>query len=103
MQTGRSASLKGTTGTALAFGIQNSIGQLGGIIGPQIFRSKWAASGYKESYGICVGALGAGLMFGSLCWYLTNDLERETRRIKLESNKARKEGRVHIGDNIYAP
>ncbi|CAG9992996.1 unnamed protein product, partial [Clonostachys byssicola] len=76
----RSSSLKGAIGTAL-----------GGVIGPQIFRSQWAESGYKESYGICVGALGGGFIFGLLCWYLTFDLEKQVRRVKKERNKAARE------------
>ncbi|CAH0051656.1 unnamed protein product [Clonostachys solani] len=98
----RSSSLKGTTGTAVAFGITNSIGQLGGVIGPQIFRSQWATSGYKESYGICVGALGGGFLLGLLCWYLTFDLETQVRRVKKARNKAAREGRVYVDDEVRA-
>jgi len=33
----RSASLRGSTGTAFTLGFQNCVGQIGGVVGPQLF------------------------------------------------------------------
>lgn len=99
-QIGRSASLKGATGTALAFGVQNSISQLGAIIGPQIFQDKWATENYRPSFAIMCGCVAGGFVFGSICWYLTWDSEKEARRVHLGRNAALKEGRVVADDAI---
>lgn len=63
---GRSASMKSTTGTAFAYGLQSGFRQLGGVNGPQLFRSKYAAGGYRVSYGVCCGAV--GISFLAACW-----------------------------------
>ncbi len=97
---GRTSSLKGTTGTAFAFGLQSGIGQLGGVIGPQIFRSQYASDGYKIPYSICTAAIAAGFFGGCLCWYLTRNLERDVRRVKLNRIKAEREGRLYVGDDF---
>lgn len=64
----RTSSLKGTTGTAFAMSLQSGVGQLGGVIGPQIFRSKYAADRYRVSYAVCVGALWGCFLFNCLSW-----------------------------------
>ena len=97
---GRSASMKGTTGTAFAFGLQSGVGQLGGVIGPQIFRSRYAANGYKVPYGVCCGAVGIAFFGAVWCWYLTRDLETDVRRVHLERIKAKKEGKLFVGEDV---
>lgn len=96
----RTSSLRGTTGTAFAMGLNSGVGQLGGVIGPQIFRSKYAADGYKVSYAVCVGALGGCFLFNCLSWYLTRDLERDVHRVKRARNKAEREGRLYTEEDI---
>ncbi|KAJ0420944.1 major facilitator superfamily domain-containing protein [Aspergillus carlsbadensis] len=96
----RTSSLRGTTGTAFALGLQSGVGQLGGVIGPQIFRSKFAADGYRTSYAICVGALGGCFLFNCLSWYLTRNLEWDVHRIRRQRIKAEKEGRLFTEDEV---
>ncbi|KAL3487360.1 major facilitator superfamily domain-containing protein [Aspergillus germanicus] len=79
---------------SFALGLQSGIGQLGGVVGPQIFRSKFAADGYRTSHAICVGALGGCFLFNCLSWYLTRNLEWDIHRIRRQRIKAEKEGRL---------
>ncbi|KAI1618115.1 retrograde regulation protein 2 [Exophiala viscosa] len=96
----RTSSLSGTTGTAFALGFQSGIGQLGGVVGPQIFRSKYAAGGYKVSYGVCTGALAGCFLANCLNWYLTRNLEWDVRRVRLQRIKAEREGRLFTEDEV---
>jgi hypothetical protein len=73
----RSATMKGATGTAFAWGLQNSIGQLGGVIGPQLFQSKWAYNRYKNSFGIALAGVVAAIGSNLICWWRTNKQEKE--------------------------
>ncbi|KAF2802258.1 retrograde regulation protein 2 [Mytilinidion resinicola] len=98
----RTSSLKGTTGTAFAFGLQSGIGQLGGVIGPQIFRQKYKADGYKVSYGICLAAIAAGFFGGCWCWYITRNLETDVRRVRKNRIRAAKEGELYVKDDVKA-
>lgn len=100
IRSGRSASMKGTTGTAFAFGLQSGVGQLGGVIGPQIFQSRYAANGYQVPYGVCCGAIGISLCAAVWSWYLTRDLETEVRRVHLERIKAKNEGKLFVGEDV---
>lgn len=97
---GRTSSLKGTTGTAFAFGLQSGIGQLGGVIGPQIFRSEYAADGYKIPYSVCTATIAGGFFGCCLCWYLTRNLEWDVRRVRLNRIKAEREGRLYVEDDV---
>lgn len=92
--------MKGTTGTAFAYGLQSGVGQLGGVIGPQIFRAKYAANGYKVSYGICCASVGISFCAAVWSWWLTSDLEREVRRVHLERIRAKKEGKLFVGEDV---
>ncbi|KAL4790916.1 major facilitator superfamily domain-containing protein [Aspergillus venezuelensis] len=74
----RTSTLRATIGTAFAMGLYSGVGQLRGVIGPQIFRSNFAADGYRVSYAICVGALGGCFLF----------------------NCAEKEGRLYTEDEV---
>jgi len=96
----RTSSLRGTTGTAFALGFQSGIGQLGGVIGPQIFRAKYAKDGYKVSYGVCTAAIGGCFLANCLSWYLTRNLEWDVRRVRLQRIKAEKEGRLFTEDEV---
>lgn len=97
---GRTSSLKGTTGTAFAFGLQNAVGQVGGAIGPQIFRSEYAYNGYKTSYAICLAAIVAGFIGVCVSWFLTRNLETDVRRIQQKRIAAHEEGRVYGEDDV---
>jgi hypothetical protein len=96
----RSSTLKGSTGTAFTLALQTSIAQVGGVIGPQLFRTKYAHNGYKVSFGICTGAITAGLFANSVTWYLTRNVEWDVRRIRRERIKAEKLGRLFVEDDI---
>ncbi|KAL2418245.1 hypothetical protein ABEF95_005969 [Exophiala dermatitidis] len=49
----RIRAVKGTSTSGLAFGITNGMASITGIVGPQIFQSKFGPR-YKVSYGICL-------------------------------------------------
>jgi hypothetical protein len=82
------------------FGLQSGVGQLGGVIGPQIFLSKYAKDGYKVSYAVCTATIAAGPFGCCLCWYLTHNLEWDIQRVRQERNKANQEGKRHLKDDI---
>ncbi|KAE8441803.1 hypothetical protein EG329_004316 [Mollisiaceae sp. DMI_Dod_QoI] len=96
----RSSTLKGSTGTAFTLALQTSVAQAGGVIGPQLFQSKWAYNGYKASFGICTAAIVVGFFANCYTWYLTRNVEWDVRRIRRERIKAKKTGRLFIEDDI---
>ncbi|RMD44888.1 hypothetical protein DV735_g359, partial [Chaetothyriales sp. CBS 134920] len=96
----RSATLDGSTGTAFTLAFQSCIGQVGGVIGPQLFRSKYAYNGYKVSFAICAAAIGLSWLANVWTWWLTYDNERETLRIRRERIRASKHGQLYSGDDV---
>lgn len=96
----RTSSLKGTTGTAFSLGFQNCVGQVGGVIAPQLFQAKYKYNGYKTSFAVCAGAMGLGLLANCWTWYVTRDLEWDVRRVRRLRRKAEKEGKVFAGDDV---
>lgn len=98
----RSATLKGATGAAFGLAFQNCVGQVGGVIGPQLFQSKYAYNGYKVPFSICAGAVGASWLATLWAWWLTRDLEWDVRRIRRLRIKAEREGAVYADDDVDA-
>jgi predicted MFS family arabinose efflux permease len=96
----RSSTLSGSTGTAFSLAFQSSIAQVGGVVGPQLFRQKYAHNGYKTSFAICAGAIIAGFFANCWTWWLTRNVEWDTRRIRKLRIKAEKEGRVFMEDDV---
>lgn len=96
----RSATLRGSTGTAFTLGLQNCVAQIGGVVGPQFFQSKYAYNGYKTSFGICSAFIISGWFANVITWYLTRNVEWDVRRIARLRKKAKKEGRVFAGDDV---
>ncbi|PSN59479.1 permease of the major facilitator superfamily [Corynespora cassiicola Philippines] len=96
----RSSSLVGTTGTAFSLGFQNCIGQVGGVVAPQLFQQKYAYNGYKTSFAICAAAIGAGVAANCWTWWVTRGLEREVKRVRRLRKKAEREGRVFVGQDV---
>ncbi|KAI9829510.1 MAG: hypothetical protein M1819_006330 [Sarea resinae] len=96
----RSATLVGTTGTAFTLAFQSCVGQVGGVVGPQLFRQRYAHNGYKVSFGICTGAIGAGLLANLWTWWLTWRSERDIRRVRRLRIEAKKEGKVFAGGDV---
>lgn len=84
----RSATLTGATGAAFGLAFQNCVGQVGGVIAPQLFLSKYAYNGYKTPFAICAAMTGGAWVFTALGWYLTADLERNVRRVRKLRNGA---------------
>jgi sugar phosphate permease len=96
----RSATLKGSTGTAFTLGLQNCVGQVGGVIGPQIFRQKWAHNRYKNSFAIAASAIIAAGFANMLTWWLTRNVELDVMRITRLRRQAKREGRVFAEDDV---
>ncbi|KAI5357633.1 Putative MFS transporter superfamily [Septoria linicola] len=97
---GRSSTLKGMTGSAFALAFQSCVGQVGGVIGPQLFQSKWAHNGYRTSFAICAAAIIEAWAFNLWAWWLTRNVEWDVRRIRRLRIRAEKEGRVHGGEDV---
>ncbi|KAI9687921.1 MAG: hypothetical protein M1822_002003 [Bathelium mastoideum] len=96
----RSSSVKGTTGTAFTLAFQSCIGQIGGVIGPQLFQSQFAYNGYKVSFAICAAVIGAAFLTNIWTWWLTCNVEWDVRRIKRLRNASEKQGHVFVGDDV---
>ena len=96
----RSSSLTGMTGTAFTLAFQSCVGQVGGVIGPQLFREQFAANGYKTSFGVCAAAVIVGWGFNLWTWWLTRNIEWDVRRIRRLRMKEEKHGRVYGEDDV---
>ncbi|KAH0837007.1 putative pantothenate transporter [Fonsecaea pedrosoi] len=96
----RSASLTGTTGTAFTLAFQSCIGQVGGVVGPQLFQSRFAHNGYKTSFGVCAGAIGASWIANVWTWYLTHENEEDVKRVRRLRIKANRDGGVWAGQDV---
>lgn len=60
----------GTTGAGLAIGVTNASAQLMGIIGPQVYQSRFGPE-YQVSYATSIGLLGGALGgIGGTWWIL---------------------------------
>jgi MFS transporter, ACS family, DAL5 transporter family protein len=75
------------------------VAQIGGVVGPQFFQSKWAHDGYKTSFGICFAFI-ISAWFANITWYLTRNVDWDVRRIARLRKQAKKEGRVFAGDDV---
>ncbi|OAA65325.1 high-affinity nicotinic acid transporter [Niveomyces insectorum RCEF 264] len=96
----RSATLVGTTGTALTYGLQSGIAQLGGVVGPQLFQSKWAYNRYKNSFAIAASFIIAAWVSNVWTWYMTRNTECDVLLHQRKVLKARKNGKVVADDDI---
>ncbi|KAH7061296.1 major facilitator superfamily domain-containing protein [Macrophomina phaseolina] len=98
--TWRSSTLSGATGAAFGLAFQNCIGQIGGVVGPQLFQEKYAYNGYKVPFAICAASCGATCLAIAWSWWLTKDLEHDIRRIRRLRLKAAKRGEVYAEDDV---
>ncbi|KAL0935443.1 high-affinity nicotinic acid transporter [Colletotrichum truncatum] len=96
----RSATLSGSTGTAFTLGLQSGIAQLGGVIGPQLFQSKFAYNGYKTSFAIAAATTIASFVGNLWTWWLTRNTEYDVMRVRRKILRARKIGKVNFDDDI---
>jgi hypothetical protein len=85
------------TGSAFSIGFVNSYGQIGGALGPQIFRSQYAPH-YTVSFAVAMALVGAAILFNLGTWWVTRRTERETRVLKLERIKAGRRGETVLED-----
>lgn len=86
------------TGSAFSIGFVNSYGQIGGAIGPQIFRSAYAPR-YRVSFAAAMALVACCIATTLLTWYVTRQTERDTRRLKLARLAAAKRD-VAILDDV---
>lgn len=87
------------TGSAFSIGFVNSYGQIGGAIGPQIFRSKYAPR-YQVSFASAMALVGLCSLITLLTWWVTRHTERDTRRLKRARVKAQKDGLALVDDVV---
>ncbi|GAA5837188.1 hypothetical protein JCM11251_005280 [Rhodosporidiobolus azoricus] len=76
----RAQTYKGSTSTAFTLAFQNGLSQLSGVVSPQIFQSKFAPR-YTTPYCISIAFLFLSVLSTFWAWWLTADVERETRRV----------------------
>jgi nitrate/nitrite transporter NarK len=87
------------TGSAFSIGFVNSYGQIGGAIGPQIFKSIYAPR-YQVSFASAMGLVGLCSLITLLTWWVTRKTEADTRRLKRARVKAEKQGLVVLDDVV---
>jgi nitrate/nitrite transporter NarK len=87
------------TGSAFSIGFVNSYGQIGGAIGPQMFRSEYAPR-YSVSFSVAMGLVGICAILTVITWWVTWETERDTRRLKLAKIAAEKRGEVILEDLV---
>ncbi|WWC93185.1 hypothetical protein V866_000018 [Kwoniella sp. B9012] len=93
----RSQTMKGATSTAFVFSFQNGMAQWSGMIGPQVFRSKYAPR-YTIPFMVCVIFQFLAGLTASLGWYLSKDTEKAVRQ---EAKIRREEARQQKLDEKY--
>lgn len=99
----RSATLTGATGAAFGLAFQNCIGQVGGVIAPQLFLTRYAYNGYKLPFAVCSGMAGGAWLFTAWGWYLTRRLENEVKNVRRLRISAEREGEIYVGEDVGAP
>jgi nitrate/nitrite transporter NarK len=87
------------TGSAFSIGFVNSYGQIGGAIGPQIFRQVYAPR-YKESFASAMALVAVCTVITSLTWWVTRKTEADTRRLKRARVRAEREGLAVLDDVV---
>ena len=68
---------RGTTGAGLGIGITNACAQLAGIVGPQLYATRFGP-GYKLSYSVSIGMLGGAVVMMTATWLIVRGKERRT-------------------------
>jgi hypothetical protein len=86
------------TGSAFSIGFVNSYGQIGGALGPQIFRSQYAPHYTVISFAVAMALVGAAILCNLGTRWVTRRTEKETRILKLERIKAGKRGETVLED-----
>lgn len=81
--------LKGSSEVGFNYAFSNAVAQLGGIIGPQIYREKYAPR-YVVSYVVSLVFIAAGLVLNAALWWLTrNTMSKviQDKKKRLKENK----------------
>jgi nitrate/nitrite transporter NarK len=87
------------TGSAFSIGFVKSYGQIGGAIGPQIFKSKYAPR-YRESFASAMALVAACAIVTLVTWWVTQQTEADTRRVKRARMQAEKENLAVLEDVV---
>ncbi|KAK7453159.1 hypothetical protein Landi51_04154 [Colletotrichum acutatum] len=87
------------TGSAFSIGFVNSYGQIGGAIGPQIFRSKYAPR-YQTSFAAAMALVGCCAIVTLITWWATRKTESDTRRLKRARVRAERDGLAVLNDVV---
>lgn len=85
------------TGSAFAIAFSNSLGQIGTVVGPQIFRQKYAPR-YTTSFGVAMGFSAICILSIAWTWWVTRATERQTRQIRKLRIAAAKRGEMILND-----
>ncbi|GJC96012.1 hypothetical protein ColKHC_04838 [Colletotrichum higginsianum] len=87
------------TGSAFSIGFVNSYGQIGGALGPQIFRSKYAPR-YRTSFAVAMALVGCCAIVTLVTWWVTRKTEADTRRLKRARVHAESQGLAVLDDVV---
>ncbi|KAI1658366.1 putative pantothenate transporter [Daldinia decipiens] len=87
------------TGSAFSIGFVNSYGQIGGAIGPQIFRSAYAPR-YQTSFAIAMALVACCIITTLITWWVTRQTESDTRKLKLARIAAAKKDDAILDDVV---
>ncbi|TQN64610.1 putative transporter [Colletotrichum shisoi] len=87
------------TGSAFSIGFVNSYGQIGGALGPQIFRSKYAPR-YRISFAVAMALVGCCAIVTLVTWWVTRKTEADTRRLKRARVDAERRGLAVLDDVV---
>ncbi|KAK7739818.1 hypothetical protein SLS62_011207 [Diatrype stigma] len=87
------------TGSAFSIGFVNSYGQIGGAIGPQLFRSAYAPK-YTLSFAVAMALVGCCMVVTVITWWVTRKTESNTRKLKLARIAAAKKGEAILDDVV---
>lgn len=90
------------TGSAFSIGFVNSLGQIGTVVGPQIFRSRFAPH-YSESFGIAMCFTGCCIILTCVTWWMTRTTEKQTRQVhQLRIAAAKRGERLDLDADVDA-
>ncbi|PNP57217.1 hypothetical protein THARTR1_02747 [Trichoderma harzianum] len=87
------------TGSAFSIGFVNSYGQIGGAIGPQIFRSKYAPH-YTVPFAVAMSLVALCFVVTIVTWWVTRHTESDTRRLKLARKAAEARNETVLEDVV---
>ncbi|KAI1386745.1 putative pantothenate transporter [Hypoxylon trugodes] len=101
------------TGSAFSIGFVNSVrkiifipflfrglyGQIGGAIGPQIFRSAYAPR-YQVSFAVAMALVACCMITTLITWWVTRQTESDTRKLKLARIAAAKRDDAILDDVV---